>query len=150
MHKVYEPQIRTRPGTAAHFCDIGFKGPSVMYFDWCEERPALFVRRPRPCPTRPAHAAEQRGEVGVAFRMRQSCWYDQVMRTNEGLITWTCFDERPQQAPPHQRATFIYSEMRPPRTPPRRRYVYRGTSPIRKRTPLGPYRRPMPRVVGWT
>jgi hypothetical protein len=27
-------------------------------------------------------------------------------------------------------------------------WVYRGTSPIRKRTPLGPYRRPMPRVVG--
>jgi len=26
--------------------------------------------------------------------------------------------------------------------------VYRGTSRIRKRTPLGPYRRPMPRVVG--
>jgi hypothetical protein len=24
---------------------------------------------------------------------------------------------------------------------------YRGTSPIRKRTPLGPYRRPMPRVL---
>ena len=29
--------------------------------------------------------------------------------------------------------------------------VYRGTSLIRKRTPLGPYRRPMPRGVlgGW-
>ena len=26
--------------------------------------------------------------------------------------------------------------------------VYRGTSPIRKRTPLGPYRRPMPRFLG--
>ena len=26
--------------------------------------------------------------------------------------------------------------------------VYRGTSLIRKRSPLGPYRRPMPRVVG--
>ena len=25
---------------------------------------------------------------------------------------------------------------------------YRGTSPTRKRTPLGPYRRPMPRVLG--
>ena len=25
---------------------------------------------------------------------------------------------------------------------------YRGTSLIRKRTPLGPYRRPMPRVLG--
>ena len=25
---------------------------------------------------------------------------------------------------------------------------YRGTSLIRKLTPLGPYRRPMPRVVG--
>jgi hypothetical protein len=25
---------------------------------------------------------------------------------------------------------------------------YRGTSPKRKRTPLGPYRRPMPRVLG--
>ena len=25
---------------------------------------------------------------------------------------------------------------------------YRGTSHIRKRTPLGPYRRPMPRVLG--
>ena len=25
---------------------------------------------------------------------------------------------------------------------------YRGTSPIRKRTPLGPYRRPMPRILG--
>jgi len=25
---------------------------------------------------------------------------------------------------------------------------YRGTSPIRKRTPLGPYRGPMPRVLG--
>ena len=25
---------------------------------------------------------------------------------------------------------------------------YRGTSPIRKRTLLGPYRRPMPRVLG--
>ena len=27
---------------------------------------------------------------------------------------------------------------------------YRGTSLIRKRTPLGPYRRPMPRVLGWS
>jgi len=27
-------------------------------------------------------------------------------------------------------------------------YIYRGTSPTRKRTPLGPYRRPMPRVLG--
>ena len=26
--------------------------------------------------------------------------------------------------------------------------LYRGTSPIRKRSPLGPYRRPMPRVMG--
>ena len=26
--------------------------------------------------------------------------------------------------------------------------MYRGTSLIRKRTPLGPYRRPMPRVLG--
>jgi len=26
----------------------------------------------------------------------------------------------------------------------------RGTSPIRKRTPLGPYRRPMSRVLGWS
>ena len=26
--------------------------------------------------------------------------------------------------------------------------VYRGTSLTRKRTPLGPYRRPMPRVLG--
>jgi hypothetical protein len=28
------------------------------------------------------------------------------------------------------------------------RGVYRGTSPTRKRNPLGPYRRPMPRVLG--
>ena len=28
--------------------------------------------------------------------------------------------------------------------------LYRGTSSIRKRTPLGPYRRPMPRVLGWS
>ena len=28
--------------------------------------------------------------------------------------------------------------------------LYRGTLLIRKRTPLGPYRRPMPRVVGGT
>ena len=27
--------------------------------------------------------------------------------------------------------------------------IYRDTSPTRKRTPLGPYRRPMPRVQGW-
>jgi len=27
---------------------------------------------------------------------------------------------------------------------------YRGTSLVRKRTPLGPYRRPMPRVLGWS
>jgi len=27
---------------------------------------------------------------------------------------------------------------------------YRGTSLIRKRTPLGPYHRPMPRVLGWS
>ena len=26
--------------------------------------------------------------------------------------------------------------------------VYRGTSPIRKHNALGPYRRPMPRVLG--
>ena len=26
--------------------------------------------------------------------------------------------------------------------------AYRGTSLIRKRTPLGPYRRPMPRILG--
>ena len=26
---------------------------------------------------------------------------------------------------------------------------YGGTSPMRKRTPLGPYRRPTPRVLGW-
>ena len=30
----------------------------------------------------------------------------------------------------------------------RKRTMYRGTSPIRQRTPLGPYRRPMPRVLG--
>ena len=28
------------------------------------------------------------------------------------------------------------------------RTLYRGTSRIRKRTPLEPYRRPMPRVIG--
>ena len=28
--------------------------------------------------------------------------------------------------------------------------AYRGTSLIRKRTPLGPYRRPVPRVLGWS
>jgi len=28
--------------------------------------------------------------------------------------------------------------------------LYRGTLLIRKRTPLGPYRRPMPRVLGWS
>jgi len=27
---------------------------------------------------------------------------------------------------------------------------FRVTSLIRKRTPLGPYRRPMPRVLGWS
>ena len=27
--------------------------------------------------------------------------------------------------------------------------LYKGTSRTRKRTPLGPYRRPMPRVLGW-
>jgi len=27
---------------------------------------------------------------------------------------------------------------------------YRGTLLIRKRTPLGPYRRPMPRVLAWS
>ena len=27
---------------------------------------------------------------------------------------------------------------------------YRGTSPMRQRTPLGPYRRPMPRFLGWS
>ena len=27
-------------------------------------------------------------------------------------------------------------------------FTYRGTSPIRKRLPLGPYRRPVPRVLG--
>ena len=26
--------------------------------------------------------------------------------------------------------------------------VYRGTSLVRKRTPLGPYRRPIPKVLG--
>jgi len=26
--------------------------------------------------------------------------------------------------------------------------AYRGTSPVRQRNPLGPYRRPMPRVLG--
>ena len=29
-------------------------------------------------------------------------------------------------------------------------HVYRGTSLTRKRTPLGPYRRPMPRVLWWS
>ena len=28
--------------------------------------------------------------------------------------------------------------------------TYRGTSLTRKRTPLAPYRRPMPRVLGWS
>jgi len=28
--------------------------------------------------------------------------------------------------------------------------LYRGTSLIRKRTPLRPYRRPVPRVLGWS
>ena len=27
-------------------------------------------------------------------------------------------------------------------------FTYRGTSLVRKRTPLGPYSRPMPRVLG--
>ena len=38
----------------------------------------------------------------------------------------------------------------PPPSPPAHRELYRGTSLIRKRTPLGPYRRPMPRVLGWS
>jgi len=29
----------------------------------------------------------------------------------------------------------------------RNRHLYRATSPTRNRTPLGPYRRPMPRVT---
>ena len=29
-------------------------------------------------------------------------------------------------------------------------WVYRVTSPIRKRNPLGPYRSPMPRALWWT
>ena len=29
-------------------------------------------------------------------------------------------------------------------------YLYRGTSLTRKRTPPGPYRRPMPKVLGWS
>ena len=32
--------------------------------------------------------------------------------------------------------------------PVRELIIYRGTSLIRKRTPLGPYLRPMPRVLG--
>ena len=35
------------------------------------------------------------------------------------------------------------------KTSSRRTLQYRGTSLIRKRTPLGPYSRPMPRVLGW-
>ena len=37
-------------------------------------------------------------------------------------------------------------------TPSRGRLVlnYRGTSLIGKRTPLGPYRRPIPGVLGWS
>ena len=36
----------------------------------------------------------------------------------------------------------------PPRTPRISKLTYRGTSLTRKRTLLGPYRRPMPRVLG--
>ena len=35
-----------------------------------------------------------------------------------------------------------------PLDPPRNAKGYRGTSLIRKRSPLGPYRRPMPKVFG--
>ena len=38
--------------------------------------------------------------------------------------------------------------MIPPPRPLKLRGLFRGTSLIRKRTPLEPYRRPMPRVLG--
>ena len=52
------------------------------------------------------------------------------------------------------RGTSLIQDRPPPRTQSLRvqghltHVRYRGTSLIRKRTPLGPYRRPMPRVLG--
>ena len=40
----------------------------------------------------------------------------------------------------------VFSPSRVPSTPG----PYRHTSPVRKRTPIGPYRRPMPRVLRWS
>ena len=42
----------------------------------------------------------------------------------------------------------IWSEGKP--APPPSKVPYRGTSLIRNSAPLGPYRRTMPRVLGWS
>ena len=69
------------------------------------------------------------------------------------LIAWLLQILKISRVPP--RRTFIYPVC-VKRLTPRRRCIgpsrndlaYRGTSPMRKRTPIGLHRRPMPRVLG--
>ena len=54
----------------------------------------------------------------------------------------------PRRLHTHIHTTCTYRHDLASTNPPPRQSYYRGTSLIRKRTPRGPYRRPMPRVLG--
>ena len=104
------------------------------------QRDAPCTLHPAPCILHPGFTSNNPNLEGSDGRMG---WHPPLTRDAGSMCTTVLrVDEQDQSGdtddPP--RAVIIYFSGRD----------YRGTSLIRKRTPLGPYRRPMPRVLGWS